>query len=149
MWHLKTVLVVVVAVAALLLGSSITHGFWWWNARIDVEGQHIRTMWGVEAPGIKSYFAEITVSLPEEADARIIKKAPNEEVELEEDDDLRCLENSIEAVVEYEVEAINDNEQGTVVVSVETRSGEVLGRSSGNVGEEIEVEVLIPGSCSG
>ena len=148
MWRLKTMLVVVVAVGALLLGTSIAQGFWWWNARIDVEGEHIRTLWSVDAPGVNSYSADITISLPEGANARVIKEAPNEDVLLEKSADLRCLEDGIEAKVTYKIAAGKGRPIGDVTVSVETRNGTVLAEGNGTVGDVIQVEVVVPGSCS-
>ena len=151
MWYLKTMLVVVAAVGALLFGSTIAHGFWWWNARVDVEGEHIRTMWGVEAPGVNSYSAVITVSLPEGASAQVLKEAPNEDVLIENSADLRCLEDGIEAKVTYKITAGNGDPSGSVAVSVETGKGKgtVLAEGNGTVGDVIQVEVIVPGSCSG
>ena len=148
MWHLRSVVVLGVVVGALFFGSAVVHGFWWWNGRINVEGTHITVNWGVEAPGVKAFDADITVTLPEEAEARIIKVAPNEDIKLEESAALSCLADAIEATVEFEVSA-DDGEAGSAVqVAVKAGRRDILGQANGVVGEVIHLDVLIPGTCS-
>ncbi len=150
MRRFRLLIIAGLALAVLLIGVTVAYAGWKWNAALDVEGAEVRTAWeivsdGDEDPGI--YSAEIEVMLPEGASAEVIEQADNEEVSLDDDDDLECLANGIEAEVQYEVEATGNPQVNGVSVSV-TANGQELGSAVGDLGEKIRVDVVIPGTCS-
>ncbi|MEA2672895.1 MAG: hypothetical protein QOI92_87 [Chloroflexota bacterium] len=127
-----------------------------WNAHVTVENAKVGLGWGVtddSTGGVMAYATLITLTLPEAADATVIKKAPNETVVLNRSASLTCDANGIEAIVTYRVTRLTGT--GTqVAVSVAKvagqkppATGDVLGSGRGPVGQDIAVHVVIPGSC--
>ena len=133
-----------------------------WNAHVEVENVDVakKTVglgWAVsddKAGGANAYGTDITVTLPQDADASVVKKAPNETVVLKRSASLSCGPNGIEANVTYHVSP----RTGTghqVSVKVATHSGhkppatgDILATGSGQVGQDITIHVVIPGSCA-
>ena len=48
MWKGRTLVAGMVLAGALILGSAVTHGVWWWNAELEVEGETVHTVWTVD-----------------------------------------------------------------------------------------------------
>lgn len=129
-----------------------------WNAHVDVEGATVGLGWGVpDETGDRplDYEALITVTLPEQATASIGKKAPNETVLLATSASLACGPEAVEATVTYRVsrkEGASGNQVAVNVARVAGQkppsTGDVLAQGGGLIGEEITVEVAIPGSCA-
>jgi hypothetical protein len=129
-----------------------------WNAKVKVENvPSVGLGWGVTDDVTGSpldYAAVITLTLPERADASVFEKAPNETVVLNRGASLTCGPNGIEANVTYRV----SQSRGTgsqVRVNVATvsghkppKTGDVLAQGTGQVGQDITVHVVIPGSCA-
>ena len=136
-----------------------------WNAHVKVENTTkknatVGTGWGVtdDKTGPRTiYDAEITVTLPEGAHASVTKVAPqgHETVVLNSSPGLTCGPNGIEAIVTYRVSAQPGAKGSEVGVNVAIGAGEkppptggVLGQATGQVGQDITVHVVIPGSCA-
>ena len=129
-----------------------------WNAHVNVEGFTVATGWGVknDVPGNRTkYAAVITLTLPEGANAKFIKKAPNETVVVNSSASLTCGPNAIEATVTYRVSALSGATGSEVRVNVANGAGQkppptgdVLGQGTGQVGQDITVHVVIPASCA-
>lgn len=128
-----------------------------WNAHVNVENAKVGLGWGVtdDVTGrLTDYDAVITVTLPERADASVSKKAPNETVVLNRSASLTCGPNAIEANVTYRVTPKTGANGNQVAVNVATvagqkppATGDILGEGTGQVGQDITVHVVIPGSC--
>jgi hypothetical protein len=141
---------------ALLFGAAVVHAGWEWNAHVNVENAKLGLGWGVidDVNGAKDYSALITVTLPEGASASVVKVAPNETVVLNSGAGLTCGPDGIEAIVAYKVSPLNGATGTQVAVTVATvagqkpaATGDVLGAGTGQVGEDINVRILVPGSC--
>jgi hypothetical protein len=99
------------------------------------------------------YDTVITLTLPEAADATVTKTAPHERVVLNRNASLTCGPDGIEAIVTYRVSPLTG--KGTEVrVNVAIGSGKkppptggVLAQGTGQVNQDISVDVVIPGSC--
>lgn len=152
----KVLLVAVVALGALLFGAAVAHAGWEWNAHVNVENAKVGLGWAVtDAVGSPlNYSALITLTLPEGANASVQKVAPNETVVLNSSPGLSCGPDGIEANVAYRVSALNGATGTQVAVTVATvagqkpaATGDILGAGTGQVGEDISVRVLVPGSC--
>jgi hypothetical protein len=152
----KVLLVAVVALGVLLFGAAVAHAGWEWNAKVNVENTKLGLGWGVtdDVNGAADYSALITVTLPEGANASVQKVAPNETVVLNSSDGLACGPDGIEANVAYRVSPLNGANGSQVSVTIATvagqkpaATGDVLGAGTGQVGEDISVHVLVPGSC--
>jgi hypothetical protein len=136
-----------------------------WNAHVKVErdqvgrkGDQVGLGWGVTddvSGNPLDYHADITLTLPQRADASVTKCAPNETVVLNRDASLTCGPNTIEAIVTYRVSPQKTGANGNVVaVSVANNTGQmtaptggVLGQATGQVGQDITVRIVIPASC--
>ncbi|HYK95268.1 MAG TPA: hypothetical protein VE011_05280 [Candidatus Dormibacteraeota bacterium] len=128
-----------------------------WNAHVNVENAKVGLGWGVTddvSGGVTAYATVITLTLPQRAAASVSKKAPNETVVLNRSASLTCDANGIEANVTYRVTPLTGTGK-QVAVSVAKvagqkppATGDVLGRGTGQVGEDITVHVVIPGSCA-
>jgi len=136
-----------------------------WNAHVKVErdqvgrkGDQVGLGWGVtdDVTGNPlDYEAQITLTLPQRADASVTKKAPNETVVLKRDASLTCGPNTIKAIVTYRVSPTKTGANGKVVaVNIANNTGQkvaptggVLGQATGPVGQDITVHVVIPASC--
>ena len=119
MWRLKALALLPVVAATLFLGPLVAHAEgswqddladgvgaygWYWNARVEVEGVSVRTLWTVvgendttidgEADG---YEADISVTVPDGADTTVVEWAANERVHLIQSDELECKSDGIEA----------------------------------------------------
>ena len=152
MGRVRTIFVMAVVAAVMLVGAAVAYaGEWWWNAQIDVEGAELRTVWTVNADGDGSnYQAAITVVLPEGAQAALNVLASNETVAFATHDGLDCDDDSLEAVVTYNVSALPGAIGQRVKVDV-VADGARIGGSTGALGEDIIVNVQIPAddpSCS-
>ena len=127
-----------------------------WNAHVDVENAKVGLGWGIPddvTGGVTAYAAVITLTLPERANASVSKKAPNETVILNRSARLTCDANGIEANVTYRVTPLTGTGH-QVAVSVAKvagqkppATGDILGKGMGQVGQDITVHVMIPGSC--
>jgi hypothetical protein len=129
-----------------------------WNAHLNVLGAtEVGLGWGTDPiGGIDSYTASITVTLPQRAgDATVNSQKKNENVVVNRDATLACGPNGIEANVTYRVSP-NTGANGTQVgVNVATKAGQkngatkgVLGKATGQIGQDITVHIFIPGSCA-
>jgi hypothetical protein len=127
------------------------------NALVNVNSTKVGLGWGVTddvTGAATAYAAVITVTLPERADAGVIKTDPNETVVLNRSASLTCGPNGIEANVTYRVSPLKGAKGNQVAVQVATgagqksaATGDVLGEGTGQVGQDISVHVVIPGSC--
>ena len=152
----KSLLVGVVTLGALLFGAAVVHAGWS-NAHVNVEKAKLGLGWTVTddvTGGPAKYAALITVRLPEGADASVGKKAPNETVVLSSSPSLTCGPDGIEANVVYRVSPLkgaNGNQVAVKIAKVAGQkpaaTGDVLGEGTGQIGQDISVHVVIPGSC--
>jgi hypothetical protein len=127
------------------------------NALVNVNSTKVGLGWGVTddvTGAATAYAAVITVTLPERADAGVIKTDPNETVVLNRSARLTCGPDGIEANVTYRVSPREGAKGRQVAVKVVTgagqksaATGDVLGEATGQVGEDISVHVVVPGSC--
>ena len=156
MRRVKVLLVTTVALVALLVGATVVRAGWEWNAHVNVETAKLGLGWGVidDVNGAADYSALITVTLPEGANARVGKVAPNETVVLNSSAGLYCTSGGIEANVAYRVSPLNGANGTQVAVTIAMvagqkpgATGDVLGAATGRVGGDISVRVLVPGSC--
>lgn len=152
----KALLVAVVALGALLFGAAVVHAGWSWNAHVNVENAKVGLGWAVtdDVNGAAKYSALITLTLPEGANASVAKVAPNETVVLNSSAGLTCGPDGIQANVTYRVSPLNGASGSQVEVSIATvagqkpgATGDVLGTGAGQVGGDISVNILVPGSC--
>jgi hypothetical protein len=133
-----------------------------WNAHVEVgTANQMNTVglgWGVtdDVTGVPlDYHALITLTLPPSAVASVRKQSPNETVVLAQDAALACGPDGIEATVTYRVSPHTAGATGReVVVNIADNAGQkppptggVLGTGAGQVGQDITVGVVIPGSC--
>jgi hypothetical protein len=129
-----------------------------WNAHLNVLGAtEVGLGWGTnDKGGIDGYTALITVTLPQRAGtATVNAQKKNETVVVNRDATLACGPNGIEANVTYRVSR-NPGATGTQVgVNVALQAGQkngatkgVLGAATGQIGQDITVHVLIPGTCA-
>ena len=129
-----------------------------WNAHVNVGGFPLGLGWGVTddvAARRTSYATVITITLPDRADASVIKEAPNETVVLNRSASLTCGPNGIEAIVTYRVSPLPGAKGHEVQVNVARvagqkppATGDVLVQGTGQVGQNISVDVVIPGTCA-
>lgn len=130
-----------------------------WNAHVKVQDDTVGLGWGVtdDVTGVPlDYHALITLTLPPSAVASVQKQSPNETVVLAHDAGLACGPNGIEATVTYRVSPHTAGATGKeVVVNIADNAGQkppptggVLGQATGQVGQDITVRVLIPGTCA-
>ena len=156
MWRFRAMVITGVLFGMLLFGAISAHGFWWWNAKIDVAGVELATVWEVadaEGPGAP-YFANISVAVPKNADAEITEQADNEKVGIRHTRRLKCREDGIETVVKLRVkshsdddssddgDSNDDDERGVRLIL--KADGEEIGRGEGEVGERIVARGLLP-----
>jgi hypothetical protein len=134
-----------------------------WNAHVKVKNSIVKNEtvglgWGVtedvEAHR-KFYETVITLTLPEGADATVTKTAPPESVVLKRSASLTCGPAGIEANVSYRVSPLPGATGSVVRFNVAISAGEkappaggVLAQGTGQVGQDISVDVVIPGSCA-
>jgi len=150
MWRTKALAISVVVLGALLFGAVSVFAGWGWNSKVNVGGGLISTAWYVE--GDNEYFAEIAVTVPDDAVIFIEEMAPDaEKVDLRHDLGLRCIGGIVETTVSYLVEPTDDFTAAGEAVSVtvtDEGTGIVLGTGSGVLGETITVGVEVPGRCA-
>jgi hypothetical protein len=139
-----------------LFGAAVVHAGWSYNAHVNVENAKVGLGWAVtdDTNGAADYSALITLTLPEGANATVGKVAPNETVVLNSSAGLTCGPDGIQANVAYKVSPLGGATGAQVAVTVATvagqkpaATGDVLGAGTGQVGEDISIRVLIPGSC--
>ena len=134
-----------------------------WNAHVEVKNATVKNEtvglgWGVtedvEAHR-KFYETVITLTLPQGADAAVTKKLSFETVVLKRSARLSCGPNGIEANVTYRVSPLPGAKGSEVRVNVAIGAGMkppptggVLAQGTGQVGQDITVHVVIPGSCA-
>jgi hypothetical protein len=134
-----------------------------WNAHIKVKNSTVKNEtvglgWGVSEDveaHRRFYETVITVTLPEGAGASVIKEDPNEHVFFNRSASLTCGPNGIEAIVTYRVSPLPGAKGSEVRVNVAIGAGQkapptggVLAQGTGQVGQDISVDVVIPGSCA-
>jgi hypothetical protein len=130
-----------------------------WNAHVKIENATtVGLGWSVpddEHGKPLDYDALITLALPPPAGpATIVSEKPNETVVLNRDASLACRPNGIEAVVTYRVTSktgTGHQVSGKVCKNAgekDPRAGDILGGATGQIGQDITVRVLIPGSCA-
>jgi hypothetical protein len=124
------------------------------NALVNVNSTKVGLGWGVTddvTGAATAYAAVITVTLPERADAGVIKTDPNETVVLNRSARLTCGPDGIEANVTYRVSPQRGATGNQVTVKVAkvagqkpAATGDVLGEGTGQVGQDISLHVVIP-----
>jgi hypothetical protein len=134
-----------------------------WNAHVKVKNETVKNEtvglgWGVTEDvqaHRKFYETVITLTLPEGADATVTKTAPHETVVLNRSASLTCGPNGIKAKVTYRVSPLPGATGSEVRVNVAIGAGQkppptggVLAQGTGQVGQDISVDVVIPGSCA-
>lgn len=125
-----------------------------WNAHVIVGDAKVGTGWAVTDDVEKNrtkYHADITVTVPTGAKVSVEEKVPNETVVLKHSASLTCGPNTIEANVTYLVTGGTGSEVQVNVAKVSGHkppaAGGTLGQATGQVGRDITVHVVIPGSC--
>jgi hypothetical protein len=130
-----------------------------WNAHVKVKNAtEVGLGWAVtdDVPGNPlDYEAMITLTLPLQAGAATVDaQKPNETVALNRDPSLACGPNGIQAVVTYRVLS-NTGTGRQVDVKVCKNAGQkppptsdILGEGTGELGQVITVDILIPGVCA-
>jgi hypothetical protein len=134
-----------------------------WNAHVVVKNTTVKNKtvglgWGVtedvEAHR-KFYETLITLTLPEGADAAVTKALHTEKVVLKKSASLTCGPNGIQADVTYRVSPLPGAQGSEVRVNVAIGAGQkppptggVLVQGTGQVGQDITVQFVIPGSCA-
>jgi hypothetical protein len=134
-----------------------------WNAHVVVKNTTVKNKtvglgWGVtedvEAHR-KFYETLITLTLPAGADAEVTKTLKTEKVVLKRSPSLTCGPNGIQAEVTYRVSPLPGAQGSEVRVNVAISAGEkppptggVLAQGTGQVGQDISVPFVIPGSCA-
>ncbi len=150
MLRMKVLVVSVVLLGALIFGAAIAFAGWGWNSKVNVGGGLISTAWSVD--GGNEYFAEIAVTVPDDAVIFIEEMAPDaEKVDLRHSLDLVCTNGIVQTSVSYMVEPMDDYTGAGEAVSVtvsNVETGAVLGTGSGSLGETITVDVDVPGRCA-
>ena len=145
MWKIRFLMVSSVLVGSLIFGLAAVHGFWWWNAKIDVEGTMVQTVWAVDnRTGAVDYQASITMELPADAAAKFIHDTLFEIFTLLRSSQLSCLSNGVETNVTFLVEPGEDSVGTRVHVALMTKGRRVLTEGSGLVGEPIHLSAIIP-----
>jgi hypothetical protein len=130
-----------------------------WNAHVKVKNAtEVGLGWAVtdDVPGNPlDYEAMITLTLPLHAGAATVDaQKPNETVALNRDPSLACGPNGIQAVVMYRVlSKTGTGSQVDVKVCKNAGqkappAGDILGEGTGEVGQVIAVDILIPGVCA-
>ena len=150
MWRFRSIVALGVLAGTLIFGAVVVYAGWQWNALLDVEGVDVRTAWTVvdDPEGDTNYHTNIKFKHPNEAEVEVEEQAGAETVILKPSKKLECGPDGIEARVEYKVTALEGAAGSEVEVTV-TADGEVVGQETGKVGKRINVDVLIPGNCSG
>ncbi|MBI4282543.1 MAG: hypothetical protein HY672_03535 [Chloroflexi bacterium] len=150
MGRIRSLTVLGVLAGMLLFGAVAVQAGWYWNARVDVEGTTVRTIWSVvgDNDGSSSYTAAIGILLPEGAQATLLSKADQETVTIGTDPSLECASEEVEGVVTYNVTPLAGAVGRMVRVTVKA-DGVSVGQGIGELGEDIRVDVSIPvGSAS-
>jgi len=129
-----------------------------WNAHVDVEEDTLGLGWGVPdevGDHPLDYEALITVTLPDQAAAVVKKKSPNETVVLARSAKLACGPDAIAAIVTYHVTRKAGTTGSQVNINVADNAGQkppptgdVLAQSTGQIDEDITVEIQIPRTCA-
>ncbi|MBF8267142.1 MAG: hypothetical protein HW388_650 [Dehalococcoidia bacterium] len=145
MWRIRSLAVLGVLVGMLLFGATVAYAGWYWNARVNVEGTTVRTIWSVagDNDGSNNYAAAIGILLPEGAQATLISKVDQETVTIGTDPSLECDSEEIEGVVTYNVTPLT-KEVGRMVRVTVKADGVSIGQGVGRLGEDIRVDVSIP-----
>ena len=145
MWKIRLVTVLGVVMGVMVFGAVVAQGGWYWNARVDVEGTAVRTVWSVvgDNDGADNYAAAIHIALPEGADFALVSESDAETVEIDTDSSLRCTGGIVEGIVTYNVMPNTDEVGKKVKVSVKA-DGKTIGSEKGKLGEDISVHVSIP-----
>lgn len=148
MCRMKVTAVSLVVLGALIFGSVVAYAGWGWNAKVDIEGTKVSTSWAVtdDVNGAADYHAEITLAVPSGTDVNIIKTAPTENMNVV--DGGSCSDSVISAVVTYVVTS-QGGDGSDVSVSVDQigHGNAHYGDGVGGLGDEISVNVSIPGDC--
>lgn len=142
---LLAALFAIVAVMAFGAGAAQAWG-WYWNAEIDLEGTSLRTAWTVAGGDQDDYFADIRVSVPRRAKAKILEVAEgHERVSIRSHRGLSCDRNSVDAIVTFKVKAISEgvSREGNVEVDI-TANGRTIGAADGRLGKKISVKLEVP-----
>ena len=152
MWRLRSTVILGVLAGVMIFGALTAFGGWWWNAKIDVEGVELRTIWEVtDQPGDNDayyYTTDFTVVIPKEANATIIEQASNETVTITTSKKLDCLANDLEMEVKAKVTAL-EGATGTQAKVTLTADGVVVSEKTGKVGRWIKQSLDFPAICSG
>jgi hypothetical protein len=130
-----------------------------WNAHVKVENAtEVGLGWSVpdDAPGSPlDYEAHMTLALPQRAGvATVVASKPNEFVVVNRDASLACRPNGIEAVATYRVSSKTGTGSQVLVKVCKNAGqkppppGDILVQATGQIGQNITVHVLIPGSCA-
>jgi len=134
-----------------------------WNAHVKVKNVTVKNEtlglgWGVteDVEAHRNFYETvITLTLPGGADASVTKTAPHESVVVNRSTSLTCGPNGIEAIVSYRVSPHPGANGSEVRVNVAIGAGQkappaggVLAQGTGEVGQDISVLVVIPGSCA-
>ena len=150
MWRIRSLFVLAVLAVVVLVGTVVVQADWgwWWNAQLDVEGVEVHTAWTVEddADG-SNYRAQIKFWAPQGADVVVVDESDNESVVTPEAGvGLACTADGVEAKVEYLVLATSGSATGQDASVWVTVVGvpEPIGEGSGQVGDRITVDVVIP-----
>jgi hypothetical protein len=127
----------------------------WWNAHVDVGDARVGLGWRVaDGEAYTHYDVVITVTYPQQTRAVVQKKAMNETVNLKPSPNLSCGPNGIAAIVTYRVSPKAGASGSRVEIKIAKVSGLVAAATNriwavdaGQVGQDITVNVVIPGSC--
>ncbi len=146
MWRMKALAISVVVLGALLFGAVVANAGWGWNAKADVEGTTISTAWSVAHGGKVQYHADITITVPSNANVEVVEIASSETVTVVHTGQ-QCSDGVIDAVVTYLITGNGHGDQ--VSVSVNQVGGGSYGSAQGTLGIPISVNAAIAGECSG
>ena len=165
LWRIKRNVAVAIAAAFVLSLLSVAtsrawcDGGWCYNAVVDVEGTEIATLWmvngGTNLDEQFDYKAAITVGVPKDASASVVKQAATETVRIKESDDLACGSNSVQVEASWHVSSISPGTDPNATVTVELWNwtamvmlDAVTGRLNQNLKLAGEIPVVNP-SCAG
>jgi len=132
-----------------------------WNAHVHLEGANAKWIglgWGItdeNSGDPKLYEAAITVAAPAEANASIGKVGTNETVALI-SRDVPCDDVGIAIEVTYRVSAKPGATGSEFCINIAENAGQkakptgaVLEDRTAPIGEDLTVQVVVPGSCAG
>ena len=149
MWRMKVLAVTVVVLGALMFGAVVAYAGWSWNAKVDIGGTKISTSWAVtdDVNGAANYSAVITIAVPDGTDVKVIKTAPNEDVNVTVGGS--CSNGVLSATISYLISNDGGGDGLAVSVSVDQvgHGSANFGSGSGTVGIPIPVNVPAVGTC--